>query len=231
MTFDDIVDMVCLDLNITSPSSITRVGTHVNRRYQQVMDALGMNVFARVSFDLELEPGTRTQTLDETTTPVVQRIVSLYRQGDASDNLCPLDELTFEEMQHEIPGTGDATKWSRVRMGPTSTTFMLNSTVPDGQTLMVEGEEHASVLADDDVPAFTESFHDVLVFGAKADELRKMEKFPLAKEFEGDERNPSGSYNFQGRLAQLRLKSILMQHGNIVQGKQAARARRPWQVR
>lgn len=227
MTFDDIVDAVCLDLNITQPASVVRVGLHVNRRYQQVQGALGLNLNSRVSFEIGLTPNSQEQILDESTTPEVQRIVSLYAQHDPDTDWCPLDELTFEQMQHEVPTTGNATKWCRKRVGATSTTFLVNSTVPDGMVVMVEGEEHASILEDDDIPEFPEAFHDVLIFGAKADELRKMEKFAAAKEFEGDEEHPSGSYNFQGRLAQLRLKSILMQHGTIVQGIQQPRVRRP----
>jgi hypothetical protein len=49
MTYDEIVGMIATDLNIIAPDSLDRIGTHVNRRYRRVMNALGMNEVSRVS--------------------------------------------------------------------------------------------------------------------------------------------------------------------------------------
>ncbi len=224
MTFDEIVAAIATDLNLSAPAALVRIGTHVNLRYRYVLSELGMNDYSRVSFTADLEPGTREQEVTEDNDPVIERIVAIYRRADPDDDTVtdaearwvPLDDLTYEEMQEELPREDLATKWARKRVGALSTTFILNSSIPNGQTVLIEGEEHSSELSGDDQPAFPASFHNILVLGGKVDELRKMEKYPMADRLEGSVEKPG---TFFGDLARLKLKAAMVAYGNIKQGK------------
>lgn len=235
MTFDEIVSAVCVDLNISAQDSIDRVGRHVNLRYRFVLSEIGMNDFSRVSFEADLEPGTRDQEVASDNDPVIERVVAIWRQPDTDPpdpeaQWVPMGQVTWEEILSEVPRSNDATKWAKKRVGALSTQFRINSDIPDGQTVLIEGEEHSSELSGDDVPAFPESFHNILVNGAKCDELRKMEKIVLADRLEGNpQENPAKPGTFFGDLARLKLKTALMAFGNIRQGEHSTFARRPWQ--
>ncbi len=229
MTFDQIVARIATDLNISAAASLVRIGEHVNLRYRYVLSEIGMNDFSRVSFEAELEPNTREQAVTSDNDPIIERIVAIYRRADSDTTpvdehtrWVPMDDLTYEEMQEEMLRSDIATKWAKKRVGATSTTFLINSSVPNGQTVLIEGEEHSSELAGDDVPAFPESFHNILVLGGKVDELRKMEKYPMADRLEGQPLAnglPALPGTFFGDLARLKLKTTLMAYGDIRQGK------------
>ncbi len=66
--------------------------------------------------------------------------------------------------------------------------------------------------ADSDVPLFPSSFHDLLIFGAMATELDKMEKYEFAKKQEA---------MYQIRLADLRYYIAKSRYLDIHQGKSA----------
>jgi hypothetical protein len=189
MTFDDIVDTIAKDLKLTSDDARASIGVHVNRRYRRVTAFLAMNVFRRVDVDFACTPGTQQQTIQPVVFPEflgIERITGIFYQVSATSSATPLDEITYDEMKTEVPTLGIPTKWAKKRMGSNYTDFVINSTVPNGLTLQIEGEECASDLADDVEPAFSESYHDILIFGAKADQLRKLEKQLLARDMEAD---------------------------------------------
>jgi hypothetical protein len=224
MTFTEIVDMVALDLNIatTKTESITRIGTHVNRRYRVIMRRLGLNVFSRAEFDFDCTPATNIQTVLANNDPVITRIVSIWYQAPTTPpepeaRAVPLEQLSADEMRSTLVGDGIPTKWCRFKEGSETVTFKINSTIPDGLTLILEAELTKSTLAGTDVPDFSEEFHELLVIGAKADELRKMEKPSLAREFLKD---------FEDGVNELSLKAVIGAHQDIVQNKYGVNRRR-----
>lgn len=228
MTFDQIVGQVCTDLGITAPDSIDRVGSHVNNRYKNVLSDLGMNDFSRVEVEVTLEGNTREQEY-ASDDPRIERIVAIYKRVTTSDtgtgsddNWVALDQLTYNEMKEEVPSEGEPTSWAKKRVGSGSTIFLIDSTIPNGYNVLIEGEETASELEGDTEPAFNTMFHDLLVFGAKADEYDKMKDAAsqaLSKKFET---------KFTTQMNKLRLKTTMMAYGNIIQGKHPRTAsRRP----
>jgi hypothetical protein len=237
MTFDEMVARVAGRVNQTSTTALARIGENLNIRYRRVMAALGMNVFARQSFVAELEPNTNEQVYDDSNPIVLERIVSLYVQDSADARPRALDQLSFDEMQTEIPTEDVPTKWAIKRVGARSTTFLINSTIPNGQAVIIEGEETTSELSTDMEPSFPEAFHEMLVLGALADEYYKLatgnaNALSMARQFDGNAKEPESTPNsFEGMLAQLRLKMALAAHGNIQQGKHSAVPLRPWQLR
>lgn len=234
MTFDEIVGLIATDLNITAPTSLDRIGTHVNRRYRRVMNALGMNDVSRVEVEFALTAGQQDQLYD-LSDPTIERIVSIWRPSDPTNNPSvydkPLDFITFDEMKATVPTEDDPTLWTKVRVDSGSTAFRINSTIPNGFTVVIVGEEQTLDLDGAQIPAFPEAFHDMLVLGAKSDELRKMKdaaSVSLARELEGNAQNPAATPGtFYGMLAELKLKMSLASFGNIVQGKYGATARKP----
>lgn len=219
MTFDEIVAMIALDLNIatTNTVSFTRIGTHVNRRYRQVMRRLGMNVFSRGEFDFDCVPGTALQTIPDDNDPVITRVVSVFYQADATTRPRALIELSYDEIKQMVPTTDIPTHWAPQKMGSDTVTFRINSTVPDGLTLIIEAELSKSTLAGSDVPEFSEEFHEILVKGGKADELLKMEKPTLSRVLKDE---------FIEDLNELSLKAVIGAHADIVQNKYGANRRR-----
>lgn len=221
-----------LDLNLTSSEAQYRVGIHLNLRYKQVLSELGMNDFTRVMPEVELAAGTQLQEYADED-PIIERIVNIFRQDDGpTGRYIPLTQITYDEMQEKPPTTDVPRFWCRKRQSALSTIFMIDSTIPDGQNVFIEGEEHASELADDAEPAFSESYQDILIFGAKADEYRKQKdaaSLQLAQQFEGSSERPDSTPNsFWGRMAKLKLKQALMAYGDIYQGKTRFDTRLPW---
>lgn len=217
MTFNEIVGQICNDLNLRGPETLDRVGQKVNTRYREVMRSLGMNVYLRTEVDINLEANTRDQIYD-LDTPTLGRLVALYwtpTDGGANPRPSMLDELTFEEMKERIPTTDRPRAWCKTRVGNNFTIFRIDSTIPNGATVTVEGEEVPSVLEDDNAPQFEEIFHDILVYGGKADEFAKQKTADaraLSKEFDD---------KFNRALGELRLRQTLMAGGVIKQGKLA----------
>lgn len=210
MTFTDIVAMAATDLNITQASSITRIGTHVNRRYRKIMRRLGLSVFSRVEFDFVCTPGTQTQTVLSSNTPVITRIVNIFYQPTPTTKARKLEEYTYDELRVMIANVDPPRYWAKKKMASETVTFMIDSTVPNGLTLALECEATKSTLAGTDVPGFSEEFHEILVVGAKADELLKMEKPTLAREFKTQ---------FEEDLNELAYKAVVGAALDIVQNK------------
>lgn len=221
MNFTEIVNMVKSDLNLTQAVSIARIGGHVNRRYRKVMRRLGLNVFSRAEFDFDCLDGSQEQTVDANNDIVIERIVSIFYQipfapGDIPTRARALDEITYDEMRTVVPMDGDAPRrWAKKKMGSTEVTFLLD-TIPSDLTIILECESVKSELSGNDEPEFFESFHELLVDGAKADELRKLEKPALARDFE---------VAFKEALDELALKAVLAAHMDVVQNKNASRRR------
>ncbi len=67
-----------------------------------------------------------------------------------------------------------------------------------------------AVLGASDTPTFPEQFHDILVYGAMAIELDKMEK---------PDRQAAAEARFQGRLSELRFFIATSAYLTIYQGK------------
>lgn len=202
---------------LRGPETFERVGTKVNARYRQVLRRLGMNVYLRTEVDVDLIANSRDQVYD-LTEPTLGRIVALYWTPDATDNVpqptpVMLEELTYEEMKERIPTTDRPRAWAKLRVGANITYFKIDSSIPDGATVTVEGEEFPSELEGDIEPGFEAIYHDILVVGAKADELMKQKDASsqaAGKKFEAD---------FMEMLNALALRQTLMAGGVIKQGK------------
>ena len=181
MTFDEIVQKVADRLNLTSADAITRIGEAVNDRYREVATTLGLATTARsvaVGFTLVDEPYMTFGDVDDG----VQKIISVYDDSTTPPRM--LDEYTFEDLRDlGKPVAGWPPKRYAIARSDAFSVTILMDVIPDEDDLELTADtlENTIVLSGSDLPLFPEDYHDLLVHGAMAVELYKMEKPQLAE--------------------------------------------------
>lgn len=175
MTFDQIVTDIKDRLNLSSTEATTRIGRACNRKYRIITSAIGMQLSRRATVQKTVTIGVSTVTFTncEKIINVVNRAVSPYRT---------LDEVTLDELQEDMPFTNGAgpTKYAIQSHTADTVTILINRVPQTAYTLYADVHQAISDLSGSQEPAFPESFHDIIIEGVLADELRKMEKPALA---------------------------------------------------
>lgn len=178
MTFDQIVTDVVERFGRASSQS-ARIGRNVNARYKRLTSSLGIK--SREVFDISGNTAIGSKLVTFSGIEQVRRVV------DARNLTSPkvLDEVTLDELRNDNPAASDTpTRWAVYRVGASSVTILLDAVAQTVYALLADGLENATTLSGSTVPAFPESFHDILVEGAAADELKKDEKFRPAEDAE-----------------------------------------------
>lgn len=204
MTFDQIVSDVCEQLSLTSAEAIARVGRRVNQRYKRVCTKVGLTALRRATNPFTTTTFTRDQTIPG------EKVIAITIAGQTKH----LDSISYGEMQERVPGTGNPTRWALKRQNATDSVIQFDSTFNTAVDLLVEVEETGTTLSGANEPRFPESFHEILVFGAKADELKKKEKLALAKDAESD---------FDRVLAELTYHIAVNGYKDLVSGSKQSR--------
>lgn len=194
MTFTEIVAAVQDRLNLRSADAAARIGREVNARYKRVLSSLGLQVAKRVTgVPATASLGLATLTFDD-----IEKIERVYDSSSGANRF--LEEVTFEVLRTENPGTSDTpTRYAVQNIGPGFVTIRVNVLAQTAFTLYADGRERAETLSGSLEPQFSESFHDLLEEGVMADELRKQEKLALAK---------AAEETFEKRLGELRFDII-----------------------
>lgn len=212
MTFTEIVNSVADRLNLTSASSITRLGLHVNKRYKRLVKSMGLDTAVR---------GTATATTTIGNSYLVfastSKILAVYDATVSPVRM--LHERMVDEIRNQIVGPSPADLYAIYLMGANSVTLLLNSVPATAYTLTADVMAQTATLSGSQVPAFDEGFHDILEIGAMSDELMKMEKPDLAQAREME---------FESRLSELRLFIAKSAYLDIYQGK--TRHPRTWRT-
>lgn len=222
MTFDTIVAKVMKRMNLSSSDAVTRIGEFVNERYRQATSSIGIEavrlqttirVFAagyaglpEVVFN-DYDKINRIQWVDTSVSP------STFRT---------LKELTYDELTSMPTNNGLPRAWAVKNLGAHSVTVVLDAyPTTDAMTLRVNGYTRLQDASGSTEPVFPEDFHDLLIHGAMADELRKMEKPQLAQTAEG---------KYENRVSDLRMFIAKSAYLDIVQGKDKPSVSwyRPW---
>lgn len=203
MTFNEIVNEVCAQLNLTSADAIARVGRKLNIRYKRVTTSCGMITSRRTTVSMAASIGVR-----EMVWATLEKVLAISDRSTGVDRT--LDEISFNEMRNEPVVTGQPTKFAIERMGSTTTTIILNCVPATAFTLYADGVVTGGTLSGTQEPAFPESFHDLLVEGVMADELRKMQKVSEATIAESV---------YERRLNDLRQFIAVSAYKDIYQGK------------
>ena len=108
-----------------------------------------------------------------------------------------LDQLTVDELRMMPVVNSDLPRnWATLNMNADEVIVLLDSVPSSAYLLTADVERNITDLSGSGVPAFPQDFHDILVRGAMADELYKMEKYNLSQVQEK---------KFDNRMSDLRL--------------------------
>lgn len=209
MTRVELVQEVAERLNLTSQKALDRILRSLNIRYRQVASSVGMRDIVRTTLAVLTVPHDQSITFGG--------VEKVYRVFDT--RLTPyqiLDQITPDEMAHRVIGVDPPRAWCVSNLSPaTALTVQITlDVIPDTAFSMgAECDAYLSDLASDsDIPRIPSSFHDILIYGAMATELDKMEKYEFAKKQEA---------MFNIRLADLRYYIAKSAYLDIHQGKSA----------
>lgn len=189
MTFTEIVTEVAERLNLTSSTATARIGRAVNARYRRVTSSIGVQV-ARRTTNVVGTTSIGYATVTFSGLEKLERVID-----DRSGSVKVLKEITFDDLRAMNPGTGDPTCYAIQSMDAGSVTIRLDITAQTTYNLKADGLATAATMSGSQVPQFDQDYHDILVEGAVADELKKQEKAALAKDAE---------QLFEKRLSELR---------------------------
>lgn len=210
MTFDELVRDVASRLNLTSPEAFQRIGQRINERYRKVSSSIGMLTSRRQVRDFTVDP-TAPNILPDYVIDGFEKIHRIVRLDPASGSITVMKILSYDDVANITQFTDRIPHAFAIkRMGAHEVTITFDSfTTTSPFTIKVEGYELADVLADDAEPFMPESFHDILIEGAMADELSKMEKPELAQMREA---------KYESRLSDLRYFIAKNSYQDVTQG-------------
>lgn len=215
MTFLELQDAVLDRVNLSSTEARARVSRNLNIRYRRVQSTLQLDKTRRGSVDITTTSGVPTVTVSG-----VAKLLGLY---DPNVLHRPLDEKTLAEIE---------ARTAHNALTSTPTDFAIDEhlndlvilrfyPIPDG-AYALEGDcllAGTDMDEDDDEPTLPTDFHDVLMEGALADELIKMEKFKEAAAKE---------QVYEKRLSDLRYFIAKTRLTQASQSRVAFSARRVW---
>ena len=204
MTFSEICLAVQDRLNLTSSSSLDRIGREVNDRHRRITSSLGINVTRRITTYATTTIGQTTLTFTgiEKIVNIIDRTNSPYRY---------LKEITIEELRNAQPSSNTFCSFYCI-VGTTwnSVTVEMDCVPAIAFPLYADCLQNCTVLSGSMEPIFPESFHDILFHGALEDEYLKLEKVKLAQD---------SGIKYAQRLSDLRMWLAKSSSLDIVQGK------------
>lgn len=190
MTFTQIVQDVMARLNLASAEAEARIGQECNIRYRRVCSSINLITSSRITVQANCTPGVSTLEF-----PGIEKIVNV--QNRTVTPWLTLGERMYEQLEQWRPSFYTLpTFYAIERAGPDSVTILINAVPETALTLYAEGWENKATLSGSNEPDFAEAYHEVLVFGALADEYRKMMKTEWARDAETQ---------YNGMLSDLRM--------------------------
>ena len=191
MTFLELKTEAANRLNLTSPEALTRLGSYINQRYRRLTSSLGLTTSRRATATISTVIGTDSVTF------ALEKVDEVYILVAGKRNL--VYEFTYEEYRTcstKNPKSGTPKQYAIKKIAPSSVTIALYPNPDAIITLNADGLAAASTLTDTDTPNIPIDFQDALILGAMSDELFKMEKYDLAKDF---------SMQYEARVSDLRM--------------------------
>lgn len=207
MTFTDIQTDIAERMSLTSDTALARIGRSINERYRWMSSSMGLDTMVRTVAVGRTIVANRSIVFGPTPIPV-EKILSVYNTAYTPARV--LTEFSFDELRNMSVGTDPPSQYAIQLMGAKTVTIFLNVTPTTVYTLTADVMSNQATLSGLMVPAFTESFHDILFYGSMATEYDKMEKPTLAAKFEG---------RYEQRLGEYRLFIAKSAYKDIHQGK------------
>lgn len=209
MTFQEIVATAAKRINLTSPEALIRIGEEVNERYKWLATSIGFNTIARRVATATTSTSHRYLTFGPSPDILgVQKVLSVFNTQINPPMV--LGEITFDQMRNQVPGTDPAQQYAFAEMGAKSVKIWLDCQPGSEYTLSADCLASVQTLQGADEPAFSESYHDILIYGAMAAEYDRLEKVTQASKKEKQ---------FEDRLSELRLFIAKSGYLNIYQNR------------
>ena len=204
MTFLELKQRTAGRTNLSSTPAYARLGQFINERYRAVATSIGLGQVRRGTVTVNTTVGAATVS-PVIVKPLTVRILALNTV---------LDERTVDQLRLVDPSntwTGDPELYAVANVGASTVTLELRPIPSTIRTLSIDAIlRGVDLIGDDDVPVVPEDFHDILIFGAAADEYMHFDKFEFAKAMEA---------RFEKRLRELRYflaKSAYLSRGQNV---------------
>lgn len=209
MTFTEIVATVAKRTNLTSDEALARIGDEVNERYKWLATSIGFNTVARRVATALTSTTHRYLTFGPGSDILgVQKVLSVF--NTAFNPPMILGEITFDQMRNQVPGTDPAQQYAFAEMGAKAVKIWLGCQPATAYVLSADVLASVQTLQGGDEPAFSENYHDILIYGAMAAEYDRLEKVTQASKKEKQ---------FEDRLAELRLFIAKSAYLNIYQNR------------
>lgn len=209
MTFTDLQNEIAERLNLTSTTALARIGRSINEGYKQIASSIGISLTAE-----RVEGVTATTTINQQTltfgpTPTpVEKILIVYNKAFTPPFV--LDERSVDELRNEVTIGDPAQEYAIESMGADSVTILLNSIPGTQYVLTADVLSNRSTLSGTMKPAFTEDYHNMLLWLAMGIELEKMEKY---------DKSAVQMKKYEDRMGEYRLYVAVSAYKRIVQGK------------
>lgn len=193
MTFGQIVQQVMDRLNLVSSDARTRIKTEVNLRYREVATAVNLDRARRGTVQFTTASGSSYAVASGS----VAKVLSVY---DPTILMNVLGESTVEQLINMDAATlvkGTPYLYAVNNVQNNLVRLRLFPQPQQENTLYADAILAGTDLVEDsDEPLLPVDFHDILVLGACADELLKMDKQRIAQQ--------SMEQRFEKRLSELR---------------------------
>lgn len=190
MTFKEVQDSVMGRVNQTSTVARDRIKGFINLRCRDVQTTVNLGSVRRGSVDCTTISGESFIIPSGVIKPLTVRLPALNRVfGERS-----VDQLRVFDPAEQWVGAPEL--------------FAIYKTLPDGVELMLMPQPDGAydltmdavlrgtdMTQDDDVPGFPEDFHDILIYGALADEYDHLEK---------EDESVKAETKYERRMSQLR---------------------------
>lgn len=211
MTFTDIARTVANRVKVKSEEGLALIGEFVQTRYGEVATGIGIDATTvRTTATKAATVGVRSLVFGSSSVPV-QKILAVY---DATVTpVRVLDEVSYDTLRNSPVFPDPPSAYAIELMGARTVTIYLNSTPATTFTLTADVESTVSVLSGTMQPAFSEGFHDILIYGAYADALESQEKYAMADR---------QLKKFEKRLGELRYFLAKSAYQQVVQNRGVA---------
>ena len=207
MTFTEIVTLVASRAGVKNQQGLADIEAFVNLRYKAVASSIGLPGIQRTTATATTTAG--SQELMFGPTPVsVEKILAVYDATTTPPN--PLGERTVDTIRTGILVSSKATLYANnYKTTDKSVTVLLNCASSTPYTLTADVLANLMNLSGLQTPAFAESFHDILMWGALADVYDDKDKAAQASKYEK---------KFDARVSELRYHVAKSGYLQIAQG-------------
>ena len=207
MTFTTIRTEILDRLNLSSSDASTRVGRLINQSYRRITSDIGLHTSRETSTSTTTSIGSASITFTG-----MEKIGRIWFV-DSDSVVHPIREVPYDELREiTLPDSDSPTRWAVKSMAGTTVTILLDAAAETVYSISADGYTTLSDLSGTDVPAFPESYHDVLIEDVLTKEYKKIQQLQESRD---------SAAIVDKRMGQLRLWIAMSHHKKIRQNDTA----------